>query len=194
MENDVKLKMMAVVGVIALLTPVVALAAPGNSGNGGNNGSNGQGSGGQGQGGGVGNGGTGSNGNGGGNGGGGNGGNNGGNGGGNNGGGNHGGGEGGGHGGGSTSGSGAAPSFTGGVIASGGTLIITGGQGISKAERSALIDAVRACEQVRPGLALGDTTSNGGWSFRTYDDTVWPYVQRCMAGKGYPANGTDFTN
>jgi hypothetical protein len=45
----------------------------------------------------------------------------------------------------------------------------------------------------RPGLALGNTTSNGGWSFITFDDTVWPYVERCMRAKGYPSNGADYS-
>lgn len=47
---------------------------------------------------------------------------------------------------------------------------------------------------VRPGLAIGDTTFNGGWSFKTFDDTVWPAVQQCMKAKGFPAYGTDYTN
>lgn len=158
-------------------------AAPGHSGDGGNNGnhsgSGGGGNAGQGQGGGNG----------------GQGGGQGGNGGGSHGGGSHGGGEG--HGGGTTGG-GSSPAAgatgdAGGVSAGGGTLTLTGGQGISKAAREKLMDVVKACEMERPGLALGDTTSTGGWSFRTYDDTVWPYVQRCMKAAGYPAYGIDYS-
>lgn len=80
-----------------------------------------------------------------------------------------------------------------GVSASGGTLAITGGKGISKAARAQLISDVKACEMTRPGLALGDTTDNGGWSFRTADDTVWPYVYRCMVEKGHQPYGADYT-
>ena len=74
-----------------------------------------------------------------------------------------------------------------------GTFIITGGQGISTGAREKLMDAVRVCEQVRPGLALGDTRANGAWSFITFDDTVWPYVQRCMKAAGYEAQGIDYS-
>lgn len=64
----------------------------------------------------------------------------------------------------------------------------------SKTDREHLNAVVKMCEMTRPGLALGDTTVDGGWSFRTYDDTVWPFVQRCMADHGYPANGPDYHN
>ena len=59
--------------------------------------------------------------------------------------------------------------------------------------RDQLIAAIRVCEMERPGLAIGDTTYNLGWSFKTYDDTVWPFVYRCMKAHGYKAYGTDFS-
>mgnify|MGYP001606999679 CR=1 FL=1 len=79
------------------------------------------------------------------------------------------------------------------MSASGGTFTVIGGAGISKQAREKLMGDVRVGEMTRPGLALGDTTVNGGWSFRTYDDTVWPYVQRCMKAHGYPAYGVDYS-
>lgn len=46
----------------------------------------------------------------------------------------------------------------------------------------------------RPNLAIGDyRASTGAWSFMTFDDTVWPFVQRCMKAEGYPAYGVDFS-
>jgi len=60
-------------------------------------------------------------------------------------------------------------------------------------DREHLQAVIQVCEMTRPGLALGDTTVNGGWSFRTYDDTVWPFVQRCMKAHGYPAYGVDYS-
>lgn len=113
-------------------------------------------------------------------------------------GGNHGGGEGGSHGGsshggGSTPSGVSAPTSVSGPNGAGGAIIVGGGSGISKGDRDKLVAAVKMCEMERPGLALGDVTYLGGWSFRTYDDTVWPYVQRCMKKAGYPANGTDYS-
>ena len=177
------------VGLMAIAMGM-AEAAPGNSAGGGNSGnhsgSGGGGNAGNGQGGGDGgHGGQGGNSGGNHGGGGGNGGGNGGNSG--NGGNGNGGG---GHSGGSVSASG---SEAGSASTSGGTLIITGGQGVSKGDRDKLIDAIKVCEMTRPGLALGDHTVNGAWSFRTYDDTVWPYVQRCMLQHGYPAYGVDYS-
>ena len=70
---------------------------------------------------------------------------------------------------------------------------VYGGQtAFTKTDRDHLIAVVRMCEMTRPGLAIGDTRANGAWSFVTFDDTVWPFVQRCMADHGYPANGPDY--
>jgi hypothetical protein len=78
--------------------------------------------------------------------------------------------------------------------ATGSALVTTGGQGISPAQLDKLITAIKACEMERPGLAIGDyRASTGAWSFMTFDDTVWPYVQRCMKAAGFPANGADYS-
>lgn len=101
----------------------------------------------------------------------------------------------GGHGGdgGSTSGSAvSAPSGDAGAASNGGPTGVMGNGGFTTTDRERLNAAIRVCEMTRPGLALGDSTVNGGWSFRTYDDTVWPYVMRCMADHGYMANGADY--
>jgi len=116
----------------------------------------------------------------------------------------HGGGEGGhggdgGHGGGSNGGgssSGGSSSTSAAPSASpvdGSGLIVIGGTGISQAERDELVSAVKACEAERPGLALGDTQANGSWSSRTADDTVWPYIYRCMAARGFQPSGPDYS-
>ena len=183
-----------VTGVMILglvLTPVLASAkngsGPGSSAGGGNNGNGGGISNGGGQGGGNGgNGGHGGNGNGGGNNGGGNGGGGNGSGdGGNGGGGSTGNGGGTSHGGSATSGMGSAASGT--SVDGASVSVVGGGDG-----NGDLIAAVKACENERPGLAIGDVRG-ATWSFRTFDDTVWPYVYRCMAARGYKAYGTDFS-
>jgi len=70
------------------------------------------------------------------------------------------------------------------------TVVIGSGQAHPS---DALYAAVKACEMERPGLALGDVRGDGSWSFKTYDDTVWPFVYRCMKAHGYQAYGTDFS-
>jgi len=52
---------------------------------------------------------------------------------------------------------------------------------------------IKICEQERPGLALGDYKANGGWSFMTFDDTVWPFIYRCMKARGHNPNGPDYS-
>ena len=75
----------------------------------------------------------------------------------------------------------------------GGATGIAGNTGVAGyGDRDHLTAVIRVCEMTRPGLAIGDTNGNGGWSFKTFDDTVWPFVQRCMADHGYPAYGTDY--
>lgn len=180
-------RLTCLIGVMVVMLPYAAMAAPGHSGDGGNNGNH------------SGMGGGGSNGQGGGDGGrGGNGGHGGGGNGGNGGhggdGGHHGGGD---HGGNGGSNGGSASVATPSVSAPaglGGTFTAPTFSGISKSDREALQAAVKRCEAVRPGLAIGDTRADGSWSFMTFDDTVWPYVQRCMKQQGYPAYGVDYTN
>lgn len=164
----------AVAVMLFLGTTVAAASSPGHSGDGGNNGNH------------SGQGGGGSNGNGGGNGG--NGGGNGGNGG------SGGSGGEGGHGGGSTTGGSVSTPSISGPSADGGAFLSTGGAGPSAGDLAKLVTAIKACETVRPGLAVGDyKASTGAWSFQTFDDTVWPFVYRCMKAAGYPAYGTDFS-
>ena len=99
----------------------------------------------------------------------------------------------GGHGGGASVSAPSTPSVS--VSGDAGALLITGGAGPSAKDIDKLVAAIKTCEMTRPNLAIGDyRASTGAWSFMTFDDTVWPYVQRCMAGEGYPAYGADYTN
>lgn len=95
-----------------------------------------------------------------------------------------------GHGGGSTSGgeSASAPSFGGGP--DGAYVSITG---LGAAGRATLAADIKACEAERPGIASGDYRGNGSWFFQTGDDTVWPYIYRCMKARGHQPYGPDYT-
>ena len=78
-------------------------------------------------------------------------------------------------------------------MSGGGTFTLRTNQGVSKVAREKLMDDVKACEMARPSLALGNTDANGGWSFITHDDTVWPYVYRCMKERGHQPDGVNYS-
>lgn len=65
--------------------------------------------------------------------------------------------------------------------------------GLGAAGRATLAADIKACEAERPGIALGDYRANGSWFFQTGDDTVWPYVYRCMKARGHQPYGPDYT-
>lgn len=87
----------------------------------------------------------------------------------------------------------STPSVSGGASADGGAFLVIGGKGISAADRDKLVEDVKACEMERPGLAIGDTRADGSWSFQTFDDTIWPYIYRCMKARGHQPNGPDYS-
>jgi hypothetical protein len=52
---------------------------------------------------------------------------------------------------------------------------------------------IKTCEMERPGLAIGDYKADGRWGFVTFDDTIWPFVYRCMKAHGHQPNGPDYS-
>ena len=70
-----------------------------------------------------------------------------------------------------------------------GSSVSTGEAGYG--DRDHLVAVLKVCTWDR--LATYDTTYQGGWSVRTFDDVQWPIIYRCMKAHGYEPNGADYT-